>query len=41
MIIDVRIEVLLIKFIDKRCPLLWDVEVSQVLADNSTMLGFD
>ncbi len=40
MVIDVGVEILLVEFIDQWCPLLRDVVITQMLADNGAILAF-
>ena len=40
MVIDVGVEIFLVEFIDQWCPLLRDVVIAQVLADNGAILAF-
>jgi len=40
MIVDVRVQVLLVKFVDERSPTLWNMAIAQDFSDHRSILAF-
>ena len=40
-IINIGVELIAIEAVDERCPLLWDMQIAQMFADDGPVFGLD